>query len=92
MVYIPNMALTRFQENQGNPMVEALCNFIVLNLERPLEQVASWGVEVSDKPSRTFYLRFTDGTHISGQLAQVWQVQTHVYEPPTENSSTTHQG
>jgi hypothetical protein len=77
---VPNMALQRFEDYKDNPMVQVLTRFITLNLRRPLESVASWGVEVSDKPERTFYLHFTDGMRCSGQLREIWQVQVFEYE------------
>ena len=80
MTHMPNIALQRFHDHQDNPMVRALIQFIQYNLERPLESVASWGVEVSEKSVRTFYLRFTDGTQISGTLAEAWTVQVFKYQ------------
>ncbi len=56
-------------------MVRALRNFITYTLGKSLEDVVSWGIEVSDKPSRMFYLRFADSTRISGRLQEAWTVQ-----------------
>jgi hypothetical protein len=80
MAAVPlNNAVQRFYDYGDNPMVQALTRFITLNLERPLESVANWGVEVSEKSSRKFYLDFTDGTKISGWVEQVWQVAVFEY-------------
>jgi hypothetical protein len=80
MTAMPNIALQRFRDYRDNPMVQALTRFITVNLERPLESVASWGVEISDKSHRTFYLHFVDGTKFSGQLREAWQVQVFQIE------------
>jgi hypothetical protein len=74
------MALQRFEDHKDNPMVWALRRFIIVNLGRPLESVASWGVEVSEKPVRSFFLLFTDGTKLSGRLESVWTVRVFEYE------------
>jgi hypothetical protein len=72
---VPNRALQRFEDHKDNPMVQALTWFITFNLKRELSSVASWGVEVSEKPARSFFLLFTDGTKLSGRLESVWTVR-----------------
>lgn len=76
---IPNQVLQRFEDHKNNPMVQAIRRYIIEQLRRPLAHVASWGIEVSDKRVRTFYVRFTDGTIISGEIEEAWTVR--VYEP-----------
>jgi hypothetical protein len=77
---VPNMALQRFEDHKDNPMVQALTRFITFNLKRELSSVASWGVEVSEKPVRSFFLLFIDGTKLSGRLEAMWTVRGFEYE------------
>lgn len=85
----PNISLQRFKDYSDNPLVQALTRFIT-QLSRPLESVTSWGVEVTEKPTRTFHVAFMDGTRISGVLEEVWQVRVFDWHFPEEEETHEH--
>jgi hypothetical protein len=80
MAILPNMALQRFEDYKDNLIVRELIRFITITLERPLESVISWGVEITEKPVRSFYVTFTDGVKMSGRLEEVWMIRVFDYE------------
>jgi len=54
----------------GDPMYDALTDFIVSMLSESFDSVVAWSVQLGDTRIRQFLLRFTDGRSVEGYLCQ----------------------
>lgn len=70
----------RFRENEGNPLVQALLQFIEVTLGAPTNEILSWMTEYTEEDEKAFLLQLRDGrryigTLTSGSVAQVYHVR-----------------